>query len=200
MLASCLRRLRNLRHGRALALACAALCTVACGSGGATPEKQSCDAECADRAGFRALRETLKLVYNLTLQGNAVGEQDESTPCPEGGSAHVTGQASSNADIGTTEVELTFELDECAYLQRDDEPDETYNMTTSGTITESGILAVQPTATTAIILKSDSVTMNGTVFDPAVPFTVEACPMEAGQNGNRLAGTLCDREIAFTLN
>lgn len=171
---------------------------LACSSG-PTPEPQACNDECRDEGGFRALRETIKLVYNITLQGNPVGEQDETTPCPQGGSAHVFGYATSNADIGATEVDLTFELNECAYLQRDDEPDESYDTVISGTVTEAGILAVQPTATTAILLSGESIDIEGTVFDPPVSFSAQDCELEAGQNGNRIGGTLCGREIAFEL-
>ena len=141
----------------------------------------------------------MKLAFNLTLQGNPVGEQDETTPCPQGGTAHVFGPATSNASIGTTEVDLTFELDGCAYIQRDDEPEESYDTTISGTVRESGILAVQPTATTAILFSGEHIFIEGTVFDPPIEYAVQDCTLEAGQNGNRIGGTLCGREIAFEL-
>jgi hypothetical protein len=163
------------------------------------PEPQTCDEQCQHESGFRALRETLKLVYNITLQGNPVGEQDEATPCPMGGAAHVFGAATSNAEIGSTEVDLTFELDGCAYIQRDDEPDESYSTTISGTVRESGILSVQPTATTAILFSGEGLSIEGTVFDPPIEYAVQDCALEAGQNGNRIGGTLCGREIAFEL-
>ena len=34
-----------------------------------------CDEECQDSTAARALRETMKLVYNITLQGKPVGPQ-----------------------------------------------------------------------------------------------------------------------------
>jgi hypothetical protein len=173
--------------------------TVACGGGGAAPKAKPCDAECQDETALRALRETLKLVYNLTLQANPVGHQDETTPCPQGGTAHVAGEATSNAQIGTTDIDLTFELDACSYLQRDDQPEQSYGITTTGTVVESGVLAVQPSGTTAILFSSDSVTLTGTVYDPAIDYSVTDCPLEAGQNGSRIAGTLCGRDVAFQL-
>jgi hypothetical protein len=175
-----------------------ALGAMACSSG-PTPEPQTCDDECVDESGFRALRETMKLVFNLTLQGNPVGEQDETTPCPQGGTAHVFGTATSDASIGATEVDLTFELDRCAYIQRDDEPEESYDTTISGTVSEAGVLAVQPTATTAILFSGEHLYIEGTVFDPPIEYSAEDCALEAGQNGNRIGGTLCGREIAFEL-
>src|SRR5262245_58145120 len=41
------------------------------------PEPPPCDDACTDGIALRSVRETMKLVYNLTLQGNDVGEQDE---------------------------------------------------------------------------------------------------------------------------
>lgn len=175
-----------------------ALGALACG-GGPTPEAKTCDAKCADGSAFRALRETLKLVYNITLQGNPEGEQDETTDCPQGGTARVFGTATSNATIGATDVDLTFELDQCTYLQRDDQPEESYRIASTGTVTETGVLAVQPTSTTALLFSSDSVTLTGTVFDPPQDYATDDCPVEAGQNGNQFSGKLCDREIAFRL-
>jgi hypothetical protein len=177
---------------------CVALGALSCSSG-PTPEPQTCDEDCVHESGFRALRETMKLVFNITLQGNPVGEQDETTTCPQGGSARVFGNATSNADIGATEVDLTFELDGCAYLQRDDEPEESYDTTISGTVRESGVLAVQPSATTALLFSGEHISIEGTVFDPPIEYSVEECALEAGQNGNRIGGTLCGREIAFEL-
>ena len=68
-----------------------ALPTSACSSsiGASPPPPPPCDAECQDQIALRSLREGMKLVYNLTLQGKPVGPQDATVPCPLGGSAHV---------------------------------------------------------------------------------------------------------------
>ena len=138
-----------LRH-RALCLMTALFALAASGCADEQAEASPpCEETCQDETAVRALRETMKLVYNLTLQGNPVGPQDESTPCPLGGSAHVFGTATSNAQFGATEVALTYELVDCHYLSRDEQPGENYDMTVTGTVTQSGTLAVQPTATTA---------------------------------------------------
>jgi hypothetical protein len=159
----------------------------------------SCDARCLDEVALRSVRETLKLVYNLTLQANPVGAQNESTRCPRAGSAHVFGTATSVPEQGATRLDLTYELVDCAYLQRDDEPDESYDVIISGRITQLGTLAVQPTSTTALLFDGDSVAIRGKLFDPAYDYAEMACPLAVSQNGNRLAGSFCEREVGFDL-
>ena len=165
----------------------------------AKQEPRACDAECLDAVALRSVRETLKLIYNLTLQANPIGAQDETTRCPRGGNAHVFGAATSIAEQGATRLELTYELEDCAYLQRDDEPDESYDVTITGRITQSGTLSVQPTSTTALLFESDSVSVSGTLFDPAYDYAETACSLALAQNGNRLAGTFCARDVGFDL-
>jgi hypothetical protein len=163
------------------------------------PEPPPCEDACEDGIALRSLRETMKLVYNITLQGNPEGEQDESTVCPLGGRAHVFGTATSNPVHGATEVELTYELERCHYLEIDDEPIETYEVTLDGTVTQSGTLAVQPTATTALLMQSDSVTLDGTVFDPPRVWHGENCVLDVAQSGNDLSGLFCGREVGVDL-
>jgi hypothetical protein len=158
-----------------------------------------CEQKCQDKSAVRALRETMKLVYNITLQGNPVGPQDETTPCPLGGSAHVFGTATSNAKFGSTEVDLTYELQACHYLSRDEEPGENYDMTVTATVTQTGTLAVQPTATTALVMQSAAVTLSGNVYDPPIDYSADACAVELGQDGNQLSGTICGREVGLDL-
>ena len=66
--------------------------------------------------------EGMKLIYNLTLQGKPVGTQMPFVPCPQGGLASVAGVATSNAEQGATEVNLTYGFQDCNYLRRDEEP------------------------------------------------------------------------------
>lgn len=163
------------------------------------PPPPPCDDACTDGIALRSLRETMKLVYNITLQAKPVGEQDETTDCPLGGSARVFGFATSNPVQGATEVELTYELRDCAYIELDDEPEETYRMTLDGTISQSGTMAVQPTATTALFMESDSMSLDGTVFDPPREFREEDCVVDVAQNGNDLSGLFCGREVGVDL-
>lgn len=158
-----------------------------------------CRDECMDGIALRSLRETMKLAYNLTLQGNDVGEQDETTDCPLGGSARVFGTATSEPVHGATEVDLTYELRSCAYIERDEEPEESYEMTIDGVITQTGIMAVQPTATTALLMQSDAVTLDGNVYDPPREFHEADCVVDLAQNGNDLSGVFCGREAGVDL-
>ncbi len=170
------------------------------GCGGPDPEPSPpCERQCQDATALRSLREIMKLVFNLTLQGNDAGAQDETTPCPMGGSARVFGTATSNAVQGAIEVDLTYELMQCAYLQRDDEPPENYNMTVAGTVRQQGTIAVQPSATMALNMSSDTVAFVGTVYDPPIGFEEPACAVRMGQSGNQLSGTICDREAGTDL-
>jgi hypothetical protein len=163
------------------------------------PEPPPCHDECTDGIALRSLRETMKLVYNLTLQANPVGEQDETTDCPLGGSARVYGTATSEPVHGATEVELTYELRDCAYIERDDEPEESYEMTIDGTITQSGTMAVQPSATTALLMQSDSMSLHGDVYDPPREFHEDDCVVDVAQSGNDLSGMFCGREAGVDL-
>jgi len=174
----------------------------ACGSGGNTASPDAapgCDASCRDATALRALRDAIKLVYNVTLQGKPVGAQDQTTPCPLGGSAHVFGQATSNADLGTTNVELTYVFVQCAYSETQSDPAQTFQMTLTGTVTESGTIAVQPSATTSLQFQSDAMTLSGTVEYPTIPYDENACVVVLGQIGSDLSGTLCDRPAGVML-
>lgn len=180
------------------ALAAVAL-TGACSDGPKPEPPAPCDQKCKDAIAVRALRETTKLVFNLTLQGKPVGTYDVTTPCIRGGSARVSGSATSNAVQGATEVKLTYVFDRCAYLQKDDDAKQSYATTISGTLEQEGTIAVQPTSTTALLMKSHAITIEGTIYDPPEPYEAKACPLDVLQNGNRIGGTLCAREVGLTL-
>lgn len=174
---------------------------VACGSGNAVtppPTAPPCDEKCQDSIALQAMRETIKLAFNLTFQGKPVGTYDLAIECPQGGTARVTGMASSNAAQGATNVDITYVLAECGYLRKDDDAKQNYNTKITGTITQKGVLAVQPTSTSAVIMKSDSMKIVGTVYDPPDDYD-QTCPLELGQNGNRLSGKMCDRDVTADL-
>jgi hypothetical protein len=140
----------------------------------------------------------MKLAYNLTLQGKPVGAHDETTPCPLGGTARVFGTATSNAIQGATEVELTYVFADCAYIFKDDDADDNYALTFAGTVSQRGIIAVQPSATSALVIASETVKLAGTVHDPPLDYSAE-CSVELGQNGNVLTGKICGREAKSNL-
>jgi hypothetical protein len=161
------------------------------------PPSPPCDQTCQDRVAVRGIRETMKLAYNLTLQGKEVGTHDQRTPCLRGGSARVFGEATSNAVQGTTDVKLTYEFDRCLYRQRDDEAKESFELTISGTIEQSGTLAVSAGSTTALMLKASKITAAGTVYDPPIDYAASDCALEISQNGGNLGGEFCGRTVAF---
>lgn len=180
-------------------LAFVALSSAACSDGKPAEPALPCDDECRDRVALRALRETLKLVYNLTLQGKPVGAQDASTSCPLGGRARVTGVATSNPEQGATELELEYSLEACAYLKRHVEPGENYALGFEGIVRETGVLAVQPSATTALFFSSESLSMLGFVYDPPLEFSGEACAVTVAQSGRNISGSFCGRPTGLEL-
>ena len=146
----------HLSHVGMLAIAS----TVACGGSGnaaATATTPACDPSCQDGVAILALRVAIRDVYNVKLQAQPVGEQDASFTCPLYGTAQVSGTASSTADQGTTNVNLTYVFKSCGYLAIDMDPTQTFQITFDGTLTESGAIAVQPSSTTSL------------VFDTAMP-------------------------------
>ena len=80
-----------------------------------------------------------------------------------------------------------------------DEPEESYEMTIDGTITQSGTMAVQPSATTALLMQSDSMSLHGDVYDPPRDFDEDDCLVDVAQNGNDLSGMFCGREAGVDL-
>jgi hypothetical protein len=152
-----------------------------------------------DQTALISLRDAIKLVFNLTLQGNPVGPQDASVPCPLGGGAHVFGTATSNAVQGATNVNLTYALAQCAYSQEDTDPTQNFNMTVNGQLTEVGTLAVQPTSTTALEIDSTGIDFSGTVYNPPLDYDQKACPLTLAQNGNNLSGLMCGRQVGVGL-
>jgi len=179
-----------------------ALAPSSCGSSAAAPVDAGpppCDQACLDETAVRGVREMMKLVYNLTLQGKPVGEQNAAVKCPKGGTAYIYGTATSNADQGTTDVKLTYEAEGCGYEQRDDDVDESYDLVLDGKIVQEGVLAVQPSSSTALVMKGEGVSVKGKVRLPGVDYAAEGCTLEMTQNGNKLTANLCGRTVGVDL-
>ncbi|HEX9295567.1 MAG TPA: hypothetical protein VF881_07020 [Polyangiaceae bacterium] len=169
------------------------------GCGGSPAEATTpCEQECRDAVALRAIRETAKFVFNKTLQGETVGMHDETLDCLTGGTARIFGVASSNAVQGATEVKLAYQFDACGYFVKHALAERNYDMTLTGTITEEGTLAVQPTATTALLMKTEAMTFSGAVYDPPAVYEEPTCPVELAQNGNDVSGTICGRMAGFS--
>jgi hypothetical protein len=175
-----------------------ALCC-SCGAGNRPPPPPPCGKACQDATAVLAVRNAIKLMYNVTLEGKPVGMQDKMALCPLGGSAHVTGTATSNANQGTTSVELTYAFESCTYSATDTDPSQTFALTLTGSIVESGVLSAQPSTTTALQFLSASVTIQGTVYTPPIDYRADRCALDLGQNGNDVSGTLCGQMAGVTL-
>lgn len=194
----------------------------ACNGGGSTKTTPPCDQMCEDDVGARAIRETLKQVFNGALQSKPVGAQDVTYACsPLGGTAHVTGTATSNADVGTTSVDLTYVLDHCHYVRVDNDPTQSYDITLTGTIVENGTIAVQPGQATSLSVTSDDAVLSGNVYSPPLAYDepqaddvadaaaddagdagtsgAPGCEVTLAQNGNQLSGTICGRAVGLNL-
>jgi hypothetical protein len=186
----------------ALALVSAVAAACGGGGGGGSAATPPCDMACQDGVAVRSLRDAIKVVYNDLLQGQPTGTGlDKTLPmgCPLGGTARVFGSASSNADQGATNVDLTYVFTACAYSETDTDPTQTFQMTLDGTVSESGVIAVQPSSTTALTFHSDAMSFSGTVYYPTIPYAESACAVQLGQDGNDLSGTICDRDAGTTL-
>jgi hypothetical protein len=186
------------RIGAGAALAAAIACG---GGGGGSSNAPTCDDACQDGDAMVALRDAIKLVYNVTLQGKPVGPQDQIAPCPLGGTAHVHGTAESNASQGTTSVSLTYDFAGCHFSQVStaNAATQSFDLTLTGSVTEQGTIAVQPSSTTSLTFDSDSMTIAGTVSSPSIDYSAQACMVQLGQNGNNLSGSLCGRSAGVTL-
>jgi hypothetical protein len=179
-------------------------------SGGASPSSPACDGACRDGVALRAVRQTLKQVFNGAIQAMPVGPQDQMYACtPFGGSAHITGTATSNPNVGTTTVSLTYVLDHCHYIASDTDPAQNYDLTVTGTVMEARVIAVQPGTSTSLTITSEALTLSGSVYSPPLPYpdsaatadggAASACPLRLAQNGNQLSGTICGRTAGLTL-
>jgi hypothetical protein len=82
---------------------------------------------------------------------------------------------------------------DCSYAQRDEDPEENYSVTLTGDIYQEGKLTVQPTATTALTMFSESMTFSGTVYDPPSDYYEQDCVVMMGQDDDRLTGSVCGR-------
>src|SRR5262245_2732028 len=86
-----------------LRLTAGALLATGC-TGRAPAPPPPCDTQCKDNIALRAIRETMRWVYNQKLQGRPVGVQDASASCLMQGRTNIFGDAGSNASQGSTEV------------------------------------------------------------------------------------------------
>ena len=180
-----------------------------CSGAGPSPTSPPCDQNCEDMVALRSFRETLKQIFNGALQAMPVGAQDVTYACaPLGGTAHVTGTATSNADVGSTSVNLTYVLDHCRYVAEDTDPTQNYDITLTGTALETGVIAQQPGSTTSLSITSDAMVLSGSVYSPPLSYQTDGdagasdggleggCAVDLSQNGS---GTICGRAAGLSL-
>jgi hypothetical protein len=172
----------------------AALVTVlGCGAGRAPAAPPECDQGCKDAIALRTVRVAMRFAYNLVLQSNPVGMQDEIAPCIPTGSVHIVGEGTSNAMLGTTDVDLTYTFTDCVNpAPQNPTPERNYRLTVNGVVTEKGTLAMGG-PTTALMLHGTEMGFSGTVYDPPVPYEETKCELVARQEGNNVTGDLCGR-------
>lgn len=196
--------LRNVLFAAAIpVLSVVSLVVAPSGCGGSESEADAgpppCDLACRDRTAMRAIRETMKLAYNRTLQGKPVGAHDVAYSCAGSGYAYIYGTATSNAEQGTTEVDLTYEFHQCINENIDDDADETYLVILDGKVTQKGVLAVLPSTPSAVVMRSDGLTVAGQLYNPRVPYFADACRIQMDQNGNHLTARICGRGLGLDL-
>jgi hypothetical protein len=69
-------------------------------------------------------------------------------------------------------------------------------MVLDGTATESGTIAVQPSATTSLAIKSEAMSFAGYVNDPPIDYAEPDCMVDVRQDGNAVSGFFCDGRTA----
>jgi hypothetical protein len=150
------------------------------------------------------LRSAMKFAYNFKIATQPVGPQDAVTPCysengSQGGTVHIYGDAEVNAIQGASIVMLSYDFEQCLFsAPPDPTADKNFSLIFTGLVTEQGTISVQPTATTALDLESTSVSISGTVYDPAVQYSASDCALSALQSGNAVSGALCGRSAGFS--
>ncbi|HEU4534124.1 MAG TPA: hypothetical protein VFS00_08400 [Polyangiaceae bacterium] len=184
-----------------LALGAAALGAGA-GCGGdddAAAEPPTCDQACKDGAAMRGLRETLKFAFNLTVQGRPPGEHDRTVACAFGGTVRVHGRVTAEAEFGSNDVNLTYELTDCAALQYDEEAPDNYNyqLAFTGVVLQQGTMAVQPTAKTVLYMSSAALSFSGTVNEPPLAYEEPFCTLTIAQTLENVLGNICERQASF---
>jgi len=185
-------------------VALALLVSSGCGAGPRPASAPPCDQACRDGVAVRGVRTAMKIAYNFAVATQPVGAQDKMAPCvsfdgTRGGSVHVFGNASVNATQGASIVSLSYDFEDCLYSAPPDATaNQNFSLIMTGLVTEEGTLSVQPTATTALAIASDSLSVSGTVYDPPLDYAVSGCALSVIQDGNAVSGALCGRRAGFT--
>jgi hypothetical protein len=203
-------RAKRRRRGTAVAGVAGALAlTTGCGSK-SPPTSPPCEQDCKDGVALRALRETMKYAYNAIVQNRPIGPQDGSIEFALGGTVRVFGFVTSDPLQGVTKVEpLTYVFTNAKYLRKDEAPEQNYDITIDGTLEQRGVIAVQPSSTTALTIEtlnedggsegSTRVSIFGEVYDPPLSYDESGCTVVVTQSGNNVSGHFCGgRKAGFS--
>ena len=183
---------------------CALLALAGSGAGPRPAAAPPCDQACQDGVALEGVRTAMKIAYNFAVAAQPVGAQDKTAPCvsfdgTSGGSVRVFGNATVNAIQGASIVSLSYDFKDCLYSAPPDATaNQNFSLTVTGLVTEDGTLSVQPTATTALAISSDSLNVSGTVYDPPLDYAASGCAVSVIQNGNAVSGAFCGRRAGFT--
>jgi hypothetical protein len=175
-----------------------------CGAGPSPAAAPPCDQTCQDGVALLGMRTAMKVAYNFAVAAQPVGDQDKTAPCVSfdgtmGGTVHVFGTATVNADQGASFVKLEYDFQDCLYsAPPDPTANQNFSLTMTGEVSEEGTISVQPTATTALSITSDSLGISGTVYDPPDDYAATGCALSVIQNGNDVSGAWCGRAAGFT--
>jgi hypothetical protein len=209
-------KVARLRYGTMVsALAAMFASTGGCASP-SPPASPTCEQDCQDGVALRALRETMKYAFNLIVQNQPVGPQDGGVDLVLGGKVRVFGVATADPLQGVSNVDLTYVFTNVHNLRKDDAPEQNYDVTIDGTLTQNGHIAVQPSSTTALIIATVAedagadggtrVTIVGKVYDPPLDYVARPdagaaeseCTVAVNQSGNNVSGYFCGRKAGFT--
>jgi hypothetical protein len=165
-----------------------------CGSSSSAPPPldAGCEQACQDGMALYAVRQTMRLLYNESLNGREAGTQDAGAECLTG-TANVSGVAVPDGGVGSVGVSLAYDFQACEYLDKSSAAAHTFDLTFTGVVTETGTLAVLGTATMALTIESAEITISGSVGDPPTPYVAPRCSLSLTQNSNDLEGTICGR-------
>jgi hypothetical protein len=176
------------------------------------PASPPCEQSCQDGVALRALRETMKYAFNLIVQNQPVGPQDGGIDLALGGKAHVFGVVTADPLQGVSNVDLIYEFTNVHNLHKDSAPEQNYDIFIDGTLKQKGIIAVQPSSTTALTIETvapdagneggTDIAIVGDVYDPPIHYDGgidgSRCTVAVTQNGNNVSGHFCGRTAGFS--
>lgn len=159
------------------------------GGSGSTYVPPKCEQGCQDYLVAWSLDATLWFIWNQKVAGHPSGPQDISSPCPLGGTVHITGSDSATAD-GTTTTDIQFELDACEYSQK------LFDLTFTGTVSMEGSFNGN-TGFGAEVFTAPGLMAQGTLHYIDDPVIDQSCDAVMSQDGSgsdsQLSGKMCGR-------